>query len=87
MAVSDGNARLVDRLITLSKADLNLNSRIKEIRNGHSKRYNLVAEPSSPETTVVEQWEEFDAVVIAKPLRLSGIVFGGSLNIKQRQEL
>ncbi|KAL5330516.1 hypothetical protein ACEPPN_000033 [Leptodophora sp. 'Broadleaf-Isolate-01'] len=87
MAVSDGNARLVDRLITLSKADLNLNSRIKEIRNGHSKRYNLVAEPSSPETTVVEQWEEFDAVVIATPLQLSGIVFGGSLNIKQRQEL
>ncbi|KAG4433756.1 hypothetical protein IFR05_010755 [Cadophora sp. M221] len=82
VAVSDGNYRLVDRLITLSRAHLNLNSRIKEIRNGHSKRYSLLSESHSAENTVVEQWEEFDAVVIATPLQLGGIVFDGSLNIK-----
>ncbi|KAK0110985.1 hypothetical protein ONS95_001366 [Cadophora gregata] len=81
VAVAEGNVRLVDRLITLSKADLKLNTSVKEIEPGKFKRFNLGIESSLPDSTVETRWEEFDAVIIATPLHLSGISFAESLNI------
>ncbi|PVH74685.1 hypothetical protein DL98DRAFT_22018 [Cadophora sp. DSE1049] len=81
LSVSDGNYRLVDRLITLSKSDLRLSSRVKEIQPGHTKRLSLGMESSLPEVTKGTHREEFDAVMIATPLHLSGKSFGAGVDI------
>ena len=71
-SVSGGNYRLVDRLITLSRADLKLNSTFKEIHPGQSKGYCLRVESLLPNGDKSTYHEEFDAVVIAVPLSMSG---------------
>lgn len=85
VSVSDGNSRLVDRLITLSRANLKLNSRVKEIQTGQSKRYGLRVESPLPNSNMSTYCEEFDAVVIAVPLSMSGmsgISLGEGLDIR-----
>jgi len=85
VSVSDGNPRLVDRLITLSRANLKLNSRVKEIQTGLSKRYSLRVESPLPNSNMSTYCEEFDAVVIAVPLSMSGmsgISLGEGLDIR-----
>ncbi|KAG4417391.1 hypothetical protein IFR04_009460 [Cadophora malorum] len=82
VSVSGGNCRLVDRLISLSKADLKFNSGIKEIHPGQSKRYKLRVESPLPKSNVSTYWEDFDAVAIAVPFSMSGVSFGEEVDIR-----
>ncbi|KAH7382088.1 hypothetical protein BKA64DRAFT_713325 [Cadophora sp. MPI-SDFR-AT-0126] len=79
VSVQDGNYRLVERLIALSKASVKLYSKVKEIRKGVSKQYRLLVEslPHSTKPDVSQSWEEFDAVVIASPFCMNDIRWDG----------
>ncbi|KAL1967555.1 hypothetical protein VTN77DRAFT_3070 [Rasamsonia byssochlamydoides] len=72
-AVDGGNARVIERMIELSHADVHLNSRVTNIRPGQHRRYRLsVARDHSP----YPQHAEFDAVILAAPLQSSKIYLG-----------
>jgi len=66
-----GNARLIERLIERSQADLRLNSRVTKISRGHHRQYRLVI--SRNESSIEEA--EFDTVILALPLQTSQIDF------------
>lgn len=68
--IADGNYRLVERLIMLSKSELRLHSRIRSIWHGKERLYSLTVE-----STTGEQDEEFDVVVIAAPFSFNNIAF------------
>ena len=72
--VDGGNARLIERLIDLSGADLRLNSTVREIRDGDTRRYR-VSVASSPGMNSNLAHAEYDAVILAVPLH------NGSINL------
>lgn len=73
ISVDGGNNRLVERMIRLSKADLQLDSVVTAISPGLSKRYQLsISHLASNESSKVDN-VEFDMVVLAAPFESSEI--------------
>lgn len=70
-SILDGNNRLVERMIKLSNADLRLSSRVTKISPGHHRRYRL----SVSHGLSLEEYAEFDAVILAAPLQSSRVDF------------
>lgn len=69
VVVDGGNTRMVERMINLSRADLQLNSRVTKISLGHSKRYILSV---STRDGIIED-VDFDIVILATPIQTSQI--------------
>lgn len=71
--ISEGNARLIERMINLAGADVRLNSTVVEIRNGDTRRYQLsvVSTPLLDPPNTVRT--EYDIVILAFPLQYGNI--------------
>lgn len=83
ISIDGGNLRLIDRLIKLSNARLRLNSRVKYLSHDPSRKWSvgfkIVGRPG-------QSVQEFDSVIIAAPLSLSGLKdFPGAMMVPELQ--
>jgi hypothetical protein len=69
MSVDGGNSRLVERMIRLSEADIQLGSLVTAITPGFSRRYRLSISKSEPNESAKDDDLEFDVIILAAPLR------------------
>ena len=84
MSVDGGNSRLVERMIRLSEADIQLGSLVTAITPGFSRRYRLSISKSEPSGSAKDDDLEFDVVVLAAPLRKNEFDIS---NLDLRQEV
>jgi prenylcysteine oxidase / farnesylcysteine lyase len=80
--VTDGNPKLIERLLLLSRATVQTNTTVKSISYGSRGSYSLLLEGNESSSN----HEEFDVVIIAAPLQSSGISFDG-FSIKESNPL
>ncbi len=72
--VDGGNARLIERMINISGADLRLNSTVRGITSGDAHRYRLsIASPTPYMNPADKVHSEYDIVILAFPLREGNI--------------
>ena len=86
-AIKGGNAKLVERLIALSGAEVHSNTRVLDVDAGIERDYGLrYADLTSVEGDGVA-YEEFDKVAIAAPFAIARLRFGDIFQVEAKNQL
>jgi prenylcysteine oxidase/farnesylcysteine lyase len=73
--VEEGNIRLVERLLLLSRAEIETNTTVEVVSAGTQRRYRLGIKATDSNDHA--KYPEYDAVIITAPFQSNGIAFHG----------
>jgi hypothetical protein len=72
VSISQGNIRLIERMMNLSRAELFLNSTVIEIRTGGTRRYKLAIAQNTPDGAKNYMHQDYDIVILTGPVQMNG---------------